>query len=544
MKKTIPTSIASTLFYVEEDTYQKLDTYLSEIRKYFSSYEDKDEIIADIESRIREQFMQFSTEDNTDRIITEKHVDRLIKTMGWPKEFGGFDAEEPTSHANLSSTHKTRKRLYRDKDHAVIGGVGSGIAAYFGIDPVIVRIIFVLVTLSGGIGIPVYIVLWFAIPAAETATEKLEMQGEPVNLNEVKKIVEEKMSDIGTKEQVKHNAKHFFEDVRNLIIKLFKTIFRIFGKIIGVCIKVGSVAGAVGMLIFLGVALIPGNTVFTQLHELPYYYILTLLVFIAGLIPFIFINKLGNYFLGRKMFERKQYPGTLFAVWITALILGPILFSTVSGEYVSKVESATQTAQIVTTHEVKDFTALSIQNGQRVTLLQGPVTHVEIRGSQKSVDRLLFEETPNTLTIKNTPHEDFCFFCNGSRAEITITTPTLASLSVENGSDIESTLNLETLAVHLENGSRLTLEGKAKTLDLNIENASSIEAQDFVADTINVDIANGSRSEVNATKEITGKISNGSSLTQYGLGTIDKIKKSNGSRIETFETVDAEEPDF
>lgn len=237
MKKTIPISISQTLFYVEEPAYHKLENYLNEIKKYFGTYDDSLEIIQDIESRIREQFLQFCQEDKTERIVTEEHVERLTKTMGWPQEFGEFEKEKTEAPAMEDKKEKTPKRLYRDKDNAIIGGVASGIAKYFGIDPLIVRAIFFISIFIHGIGILVYVFLWFAVPRAETATQKLEMEGENVTLEEIRKIVDEKIKEVGGKEGIKVGARNFFEELRSFSVALGGTLLKFLSRILETIIK-------------------------------------------------------------------------------------------------------------------------------------------------------------------------------------------------------------------------------------------------------------------------------------------------------------------
>ncbi|MEN9582580.1 MAG: hypothetical protein RL641_534, partial [Candidatus Parcubacteria bacterium] len=116
MKKTIPTSIANTLFYIEEDTYGELDAYLSSIRLYFASYTDNIEIIKDIESRIAEQFIDYTSgAEKSARIITKEHVDKLISSMGKPEDFGEDSQEKGTQQEEKKA--KTPRKFYRDTEH-------------------------------------------------------------------------------------------------------------------------------------------------------------------------------------------------------------------------------------------------------------------------------------------------------------------------------------------------------------------------------------------------------------------------------------------
>lgn len=545
MKKTIPISIANTLFYIEEESYTKLENYLGEIKKYFSGYEDQVDIIADIESRIREQFLQFGEDDKTERIITESQIDRLIASMGWPKEFGipsdTDGAPPPLSEKNAKE--KTRKRLYRSKSDVVVGGVASGIAAYLGIDPVIVRIVFFISMFFGGAGIFAYVVLWIGIPAAETATEILEMQGDPMNLNEVKKIVEEKIGEVGGQEKIKAGATRFFEEVRNFLVNIGGTFFKTIGGIVGVALKIASVAGIAALVALLFLALgstsFGWGTMFTQFHSLPFFYILSVIIFLIGFIPFLFIHKLGGVFLGKKFFRNGGLASILFGIWITALIVGPALFFSRGDQYVSVVRSNVETAEIITTRDVGEFSELSVKNGNHVTVVKGDIPSIEIRGTSESIDRLLFVESAGVLIIENKPDWKFCLFCENRGTYITITTPTLSKLSLENGSKAD--LNIETtdFELRVQNGSHVTLRGSADTLDVMLANGSRLDATDFIVSTAIVDLANASNTSVNVANEITGELSNGSTLRQYGEGTTQTVVTNNGSTIKRVNDIES-----
>jgi len=543
MKKTIPISIAQTLFYIEEDSYAKLDNYLAEIKKYFSTYEDKFEIIQDIESRIREQLLEFSDADKTERIITGAHIDKLIENMGWPKEFGGFENE--ASKAEAQTTTRNNKRLYRNRNNALIGGVASGLASYLGIHSTIIRTVFFVSIFFGGLGIIIYLILWFALPVAETATEILEMEGTAMSLDKVKHIIESKINEVGGKEKLKTNARDFFEDIRNMTIQLFGKIFKALGKIIGVCLKIGAVMGVTTAIVFLLIAIMPfayqntGNML-NQINTLPYYHTLVILFFIAGVIPAAFLNNLGNVFFGKKIFKKTQVAITVFAIWIASLILGPVLFASVGNTYADKVESNIASSRVIENRQVQDFSKLTIKNGLTVTIVQGTTTSIEVRGSKDEIDKLVFTENPDSLTIeRNNSDANFCFFCYSMRTEIFITTPDLKSLTAYNGSDIDVHTNTENLEVDQHNSSYVSLSGSAKNLDLTLTNASDIDASDFVATMAKVDIKNSSRAVVNVTGEITGSLTNASDLDQYGKGSTSKVKKQNGaSRIERYDDVE------
>lgn len=199
MKKTVTINISGRVFYIDDDAYQRLSTYLEKIERAFASQESGQEIISDIESRVAEIF-----EEKIDRqsgVVTLNMVEEVISTMGEPEEI----TEEPgveEEHAQPMSTAlvKPRKRLYRDIDNRIFGGVCAGIAAYFNVDSLLVRIIAViLIFLTSGVMIPAYIILWMALPPAITTAQKLEMRGRHITINNIEKSIRDEY------EEMKHN---------------------------------------------------------------------------------------------------------------------------------------------------------------------------------------------------------------------------------------------------------------------------------------------------------------------------------------------------
>ena len=169
MKKNISINISGIICHIEEDAYEKLRDYLQSINRYFSSFDDSDEIIADIESRIAEIFLSKLSEEK--QVITAEDVETLISTMGNVSDFQAMEQDEPAADhsysgsSSSSTSYETEtKRLYRDEKRKIIGGVSSGLAYYFNIDPVWVRLLFLLLILGYGTGLLVYILLWIVMP--------------------------------------------------------------------------------------------------------------------------------------------------------------------------------------------------------------------------------------------------------------------------------------------------------------------------------------------------------------------------------------------
>ena len=184
MKKTLTVNLGGTVFHIDEDAYQLLDKYLSNLRIHFRKEEGSDEIMDDFEMRISEllnERVRLGYE-----VITIEQVEEVIKRMGKPEEI--FEEEEKsTDHednyrAQQQETHTqtTKKRLMRDPDNRILGGVAGGFAAYMDWDPTAVRIVLFLLMFFYGITVPLYFLLWIIVPMARTATEKLEMRGQSV----------------------------------------------------------------------------------------------------------------------------------------------------------------------------------------------------------------------------------------------------------------------------------------------------------------------------------------------------------------------------
>ncbi|OAV66372.1 DNA-binding transcriptional activator PspC [Bacteroidales bacterium Barb4] len=189
MKKTLTVNLGGTVFHIDEDAYELLDKYLSNLRVHFRREDSSDEIINDFEIRISEllnERIRLGYE-----VITVEHIEDVIKRMGRPEEIFGEEAEEAKEDckAKADSTRASgKRRFFRHPDDRMLGGVAGGMAAYMGWDPTIVRIALILLIFFQ-ITIPIYILLWLIVPQARTASEKLQMRGESVTVENIGKTV-------------------------------------------------------------------------------------------------------------------------------------------------------------------------------------------------------------------------------------------------------------------------------------------------------------------------------------------------------------------
>jgi len=210
MNKTININLGGYAFTIDEDAYEIAHNYLTTLSRHFGSGEGAAEIMQDIESRMGELVNRTK---GTRSIVNKVDVLQSISVLGTPEELKDIDFSDIPSGEKKSTGHtfqlKTGKRLYRDPDDKMIGGVCSGLAAYFGIqDAVWVRITFALLTLAGGASALIYIVLWAIIPPARTVSERLEMMGEPTNVNNIARMVKEELEELSDKIQDTFSKKH------------------------------------------------------------------------------------------------------------------------------------------------------------------------------------------------------------------------------------------------------------------------------------------------------------------------------------------------
>jgi phage shock protein PspC (stress-responsive transcriptional regulator) len=237
MKKTLTINLSGFVFHIDDDAYDKLYTYLSKITSHFGNDGDAKEIVEDIEARIAEIFTEKIK--NGGEVINLANVEEVIVIMGTPEAISN-EEEEKQTNSGRKFYHTGGRRLYRDPDDKVLGGVCSGLGAYFSIDPVIIRIIFVLIFFLGGSGILAYLVLWIVVPKAASTAQRLEMKGEVVNIDSISKSIKEEMQDVRenfrnyrSSPAYAHN-KSGMNEVGNTLLSVAKILGTILLVIIGI----------------------------------------------------------------------------------------------------------------------------------------------------------------------------------------------------------------------------------------------------------------------------------------------------------------------
>ncbi len=195
MVETRNISLGGLLFHVELPAYNVLNGYLADLKKVLRGAEGKDDILQEVEYRLAELFTEFMGASRT--VVTLGDVEKACGQLGEPTEFGDPDVDGADKGARRGSDSSSaddgprQRRMFRDPDDRIIGGVATGIAHRIGVDPVVVRVLAVfLLFISGPVLVLLYVFLWCIVPKARSVSDRVAMKGEPVTVDAIKDSVE------------------------------------------------------------------------------------------------------------------------------------------------------------------------------------------------------------------------------------------------------------------------------------------------------------------------------------------------------------------
>jgi phage shock protein PspC (stress-responsive transcriptional regulator) len=259
MNKTIIININGMVFHIEEDAYEVLKNYMTDVKRHFSTSADSLEITTDIENRIAEMFNEILAAE-AKQVIVDTDVNKVVEQMGSVQDFETAENDAKDPQNPFSSYNTERRRLFRDPDDHLVSGVCAGIANYFDISPVWVRLAFVILVPFAAIGLFTYIILWMVVPKAITRADRMAMKGEKQDLKGFKKNFEEELSTVRENLQnFKHEAKPFIYQLRDLIGDIFQHLgafLRGTGSLLGKIIAAAILIGCFGMAVALIISLI------------------------------------------------------------------------------------------------------------------------------------------------------------------------------------------------------------------------------------------------------------------------------------------------
>ncbi|MBN1597236.1 MAG: PspC domain-containing protein [Bacteroidales bacterium] len=350
MKETIKVNLGGQLFNLDKDAFERLAKYLDTIEnKFRTNPGEASEILEDIESRIVE-LLQEEYQDPSTQVVSLETIDKIIGKLGNADDMeDATEREEETYSAGSSANYQQssgKKRLYRDIDNSVLGGVAAGLGAYMGIDKVWIRVIFIIFTFVNvvfipflqfsGLGLIAYVILWIIIPPARTTAQKLEMSGKAVNVENIKDSVKKEYEKVKTGVSNIPNSKEY-KNIESAVSEFFSilgNVLLVFIKVIGALVAVSLIIALIAVLIgFLvgGAALFPGG--FLQHLEWPgivnwpeltwtgvclfLIIVIPILAIFAKLVKWLFNLPSKNHFLS----------SIAATVWVLALIMFIVLMA-------------------------------------------------------------------------------------------------------------------------------------------------------------------------------------------------------------------------
>lgn len=331
MNKTIIININGIVFHIEEDAYDVLKLYMTDVKRHFSTSDDSLEITTDIENRIAEMFNETLANQNK-QVIVEADVKLVIEQMGTVEDFE-FAENDARTAGNPAYTYNTeRRRLFRDPDDHLVSGVAAGIANYFDIPAVWVRLAFAISFAFAGSGFILYVILWIVIPKATSRADRMAMKGEKQDLKGFKKSFEEEMS------SVKENISNFRQEARPLVYKardfvgdffthlgtFLKGAGGLLVKLLSIAVLLTSFGLAIALIVVIIAFLAFGKT--DVLHIFPFNIVNqdTNLIFLTGgflllAIPLLTIILLTIGFLFKNATFNRSIGTTLLCVWLASL---------------------------------------------------------------------------------------------------------------------------------------------------------------------------------------------------------------------------------
>ena len=209
MKKTVSVNIKGTNFLIEEDAYELLQDYLDRLTMALKNESGSKEIIEDVELRIAELCSEKMSEFK--KVVELEDIEDILNTLGDPSMYLDDESEEFSEYKTFekSKTNSNERRLFRDRENAVIGGVCQGIANFMNIDVVIIRAIFVVILLFAGFGFPLYLILWIIVPKTKSTIDRLRMKGRPITVESVRDEVE------NAADRIKDKSSSFASSIRD-----------------------------------------------------------------------------------------------------------------------------------------------------------------------------------------------------------------------------------------------------------------------------------------------------------------------------------------
>lgn len=394
MKEVIKVSLAGISFTISNDAYELLNSYLNELKAYYTKEKGNGEVVDDIEERVSELIIEKSGRDG---VVSVETVNEIIGILGRPSDIEGDDKTSEIS--DNSENTPVKKRFYRDPRHRIIGGVCSGLAEYFKIDVVWIRLIFVAIGIFGfstgrilhhilgihisafGIVCLAYIILWIIVPKAKTVADRCAMKGERQDVNDIEKRF--------------NNGSKDYSSSDNQLVKILTIIV---GAIL-IAIGVGGLIFGCGL--FFGL-MFYNHIAIADLINCVQLNISNLWIFKFLLCAVYFLPFVGMLYAGIKMcfnlkMSKYRIGVIIFVLWVLAIIGFSVVATKVVAPYVGYTKDSVE----YEFPKVYDTLYIRYADPDDTSLISKRVTNID-----NYDDKILYRNTKNGLVIIDYPNVD------------------------------------------------------------------------------------------------------------------------------------------
>jgi len=557
MKKTLTVNLNNIVFHIDDDAYEMLQTYLSEIAEHFKSDEERKEIMNDIEARIAELFNEKLQRNKN--VVNLSDVEEIIEVMGKPSQYAG-EEEEPVTTPKTDKKQQKSRRFYRDPENAILGGIAGGLAAYFNLDVTLIRIILVILVFLGvGFIIPIYIVVWFVAPAAITASQRLEMQGEDVTVENIKTEINN-VKNYMESEKFKQSASGAGERVLEVLRWFFKIVFGFLGGVIALVgiIVIGALILALFLLIFEPSALngfapdIISNWTIVSPEKMSL--LIFSMILLVGCPIFLLIYWTTHMVSGRRSTSHTA-SWVVLILWFAGLFMffsagANTLFHlrNHNGHQFSINWSDDDQPYGSETRKLGSFHAVDISGNIELTLKKDSVQQITVSSPNDFLSKVVTKVENGVLYIYSDG-----ILLNRS-LKVTVSSDSIKSLVAKGACKIESESQLVIPDFTLEligasqaeldmkvaglfkldtkGASKAKLKGSCQTFKINGVGASKIEADELIAKEVTVQVSGATDVEVYASESLNAEAYGASKINCQGHPKNIRKNDNIGSRIE------------
>jgi phage shock protein PspC (stress-responsive transcriptional regulator) len=441
--------IAKISYDIEIGAKKELETYIKDLE----AYADDQELLQDIEIRITELLETRGVKQNN--VITSDDIAAVRAQLGEPKEFMG-DGDVAVG-AEVKLNGEATRKLYRNTDSAVLGGVLSGIASFFRINPLWTRLVFIILLFaSAGAALLVYIVLWIALPPARTAAEKLQMAGRPVTLGSIRELNEDQS---GLERQRT-------EKVRRVIL----TVVGVVSLLTAIGIVIALLFAAIGSAAFISDPMAGHRP---AISEWPYLTAFILLV-LAGLLLAVLFS-IGAYAAFKRILTKRLVIGAIVVIVAGLLSAGTAvgLAAYQSWQHSEQIRRDTKESTASLPADFKAVTELMVENtnGASIEYIVDSTPRMVVTALPDVKPVMIIDGSKARLSVTQPGDVKYLF----SRPTITVYGPSLTTINTAGGSVRYQGAGQTELTAQADGG-ELVINGTVKTFTATSTKSASITA--------------------------------------------------------------------